>query len=288
MQPEQSLPRTFPVNAVVLLIVLAALVALYFPVLVKMAQDWKTDDNYSHGFFIPLISGYMIYAMRAELQQIRLRPKNWGLLLFVAGLGQLYIARVGSEFFLQRTSIILVLLGMVLFLLGTAIARRLLLPIAYLIFMVPLPAIIWNKIAFPMQLFSSAITENVIQAIGIPVFREGNVLHLAQTTLEVVDACSGLRSLTTMFALSVALAWFSGYPVWKKWTLFFAAAPIAIFANIVRLTLTAGLASVYGEKVAQGFLHDFSGLFTFLFGLALLLLVSKALQGKTGASSSLM
>ncbi len=286
MQQGYTLPKTFPVNSAALLIMFAALVALYFPVLTYMVHDWKTNDNYSHGFFIPLISGYMIYAMRAELEQIRLRPVNWGLLLFVAGLGQLYIARVGSEYFLQRTSIILVLLGMALFLLGTAVTRRLLLPIAYLLFMVPLPAIIWNKIAFPMQLFSSAITEIVIQAIGIPVFREGNVLHLAQTTLEVVDACSGLRSLTTMFALSVALAWFSGHPVWKKWMLFFAAAPIAIFANIVRLTLTAGLASVYGEKVAQGFLHDFSGLFTFIFGLALLLLVSKLLQGEAGADSS--
>ena len=278
MQQKYALPNSSPANAVGLLLVLASLVALYLPVLTYMAHDWKTNDNYSHGFFIPLIAGYMIYTMRTELQQIRLRPANWGLLLFVAGLGQLYIARIGSEYFLQRTSIILVLLGMALFLAGTAMARRLLLPIAYLLFMVPLPAIIWNKIAFPMQLFSSAITEIVIQAIGIPVFREGNVLHLAQTTLEVVDACSGLRSLTTMFALSVALAWFSGHPVWKKWVLFFAAAPIAIFANIVRLTLTAGLASVYGAKVAQGFLHDFSGLFTFIFGLSLLLLVSKILQ----------
>ena len=131
-----------------------------------------------------------------------------------------------------------------------------------------------------MQLYSSAITEKVIQRVGIPVFREGNVLHLAQTTLEVVDACSGLRSLTTMFALSAALAWFSGYETWKKWVLFLAAAPIAIFANIIRLTGTAGLASFYGEKVAQGFLHEFSGLFTFVFGLMLLVLTNRFLQGK--------
>ncbi len=280
MMSEKSLPQTLPLNATFLLVLLVALVALYFPVLTSMAQDWRSNDNYSHGFFIPLISAYMVYTMRPELERTKLQPANWGLLLFAAGLGQLYIARVGSEYFLQRTSIILVLLGAVLFLLGTAMARRLLLPLAYLLFMVPLPAIIWNKIAFPMQLFSSAITEIVIRAIGIPVFREGNVLHLAQTTLEVVDACSGLRSLTTMFALSVALAWFSGHPTGKKWAIFLSAAPIAIFANIVRLTLTAGLASIYGEKVAQGFLHDFSGLFTFLFGLFLLVLTSKFLQAK--------
>jgi exosortase len=214
------------------------------------------------------------------LRNISLRPANWGLFLLLAGVGQLYIARVGSEYFLQRTSLILVLLGMVVFLLGKAMTRKLLLPIAYLLFMVPLPAIIWNKIAFPMQLFSSAVTEVVVRLIGIPIFREGNVLHLAQTTLEVVDACSGLRSLTTMFALSAALAWFSDSTAWKKWVLFLAAAPIAIFANIVRLTGTAGLASVYGEKVAQGFLHEFSGLFTFVVGLMLLILINKFLQGK--------
>jgi len=280
MQPSLASPRLFPVNLACLLVLLAALLGLYYPVLVAMAHDWSTNDNYSHGFFIPLISGYMVFAMKDELRNISLRPANWGLFLLLAGVGQLYIARVGSEYFLQRTSLILVLLGMVIFLLGKAMTRKLLLPIAYLLFMVPLPAIIWNKIAFPMQLFSSAVTEVVVRLIGIPIFREGNVLHLAQTTLEVVDACSGLRSLTTMFALSAALAWFSDSTAWKKWVLFLAAAPIAIFANIVRLTGTAGLASVYGEKVAQGFLHEFSGLFTFVVGLMLLVFTNKLLQGK--------
>ena len=280
MEPTMFTARLRSGNLAVALVLLAALVGLYYPVLTSLVHDWSTNDNYSHGFFIPLISGYMVYALREELGRIAVRPANWGFLMLLAGLGQLYVARVGSEYFLQRTSLILVLLGMVLFLWGRELTKKLLLPIGYLLFMVPLPAIIWNKIAFPMQLFSSAVTERVIQAVGLPVFREGNVLHLAQTTLEVVDACSGLRSLTTMFALAAALAWFSDFATWKKWLLFFAAAPVAIFANIVRLTATAGLASVYGEKVAQGFLHDFSGLFTFVFGLSLLILTSKILQPK--------
>lgn len=280
MEPTMFTARLRSGNLAVALVLLAALVGLYYPVLTSLVHDWSTNDNYSHGFFIPLISGYMVYALREELGRIAVRPANWGFIVLLAGLGQLYVARVGSEYFLQRTSLILVLLGMVLFLWGKELTRKLLLPIGYLLFMVPIPTIIWNKIAFPMQLFSSAVTERVIQAIGLPVFREGNVLHLAQTTLEVVDACSGLRSLTTMFALAAALAWFSDFATWKKWLLFFAAAPVAIFANIVRLTATAGLASVYGAKVAQGFLHDFSGLFTFVFGLALLVLTSKILQEK--------
>ncbi len=277
-----AISSLFRANSTVLLLflVVAALAGLYFPVLTSLANDWSTNDNYSHGFFIPLISGYMVYSMKEELSQLSILPTNWGLPFLVAGLGQLYIARVGSEYFLQRTSLILVLLGITLFLLGKAITKKVLLPIAYLLFMVPLPAIIWNKIAFPMQLFSSAITEEVVRMIGIPIFREGNVLHLAQTTLEVVDACSGLRSLTTMFALAAALAWFTDFVQWKKWVLFFLAAPVAMFANIVRLTATAGLASIYGGKVAQGFLHDFSGIFTFVLGLSLLMLSNKFLLRK--------
>lgn len=267
-------------NRILVALIAAALVGLYYPVIALMAQDWSKNDNYSHGFFIPLISGYMVYMLREELKRIDLQPVNWGGLVLLLGLAQLYIAKVGSEYFLQRSSLLLVLLGIALFVAGTSVTRKLLVPIVYLFFMIPWPAIVWNKVAFPMQLFSSAVTEIVIQFIGIPVFREGNVLHLAQTTLEVVDACSGLRSLTTMFALSAAFAWFSDLSTRNKWLLFFAAAPIAVFANILRLTGTAGLASVYGGKVAQGFLHDFSGLFVFVIGLLLLVLSNKLLRYK--------
>ncbi len=250
--------------------ILLGLMWLYFDVLISLVDDWTSNDNYSHGFFIPLISGYMVYSFRDELQKLDVRPANWGILLLILGLGQFLMATTGSEFFLQRTSIIPVLIGLVLFLLGLSFTRKVFLPIAYLIFMIPLPAIIWNKIAFPMQLLSSALTERVVKIVGIPVYREGNILHLAQTTLEVVDACSGLRSLTTMFALSAALAWFANYSTVKKWFLFFMAAPIAIVANIIRLTGTAILASHYGGDVAQGFLHEFSGMVTFFIGLGFL------------------
>ncbi len=262
------------INYSSLFIIFLSFVGLYYPILVELVKDWKINDNYSHGFFIPLISGYMVYTNRAELKKLPFEPAGWGMMFLLVGLFQLYISTVGSEFFLQRTSIIPVLLGISLFLLGNRITWKLLLPICYLIFMVPLPVIVWNKIAFPLQLFSSAITENVVYLLGIPIYREGNVLHLAKTSLEVIDACSGLRSLNTMFALSIALAWFSAFARWKKWALFFLSAPIAVFANTIRLTLTAVLATFYGEKVAQGFLHEFSGLFTFIFGL-LLLIASK-------------
>jgi len=250
--------------------VLLAIFVLYFPFLQRLFADWGTDDNYSHGYFIPAITAYMIYVLRKDLARIPLNPTITGIFLICFGLMILIIAKIGSEFFLQRFSLIVVLLGVVNFLCGPAYLRKLALPILYLLFMIPLPAIIWNKIAFPMQLFGSYLTAEVISFIGIPVFREGNVLHLAETTLEVVAACSGLRSLVTMFALGGALTFFSSLSTIKKWVLFFAAAPIAIFANIVRLTGTAILASKYGGDVAQGFLHDFSGLVVFVLGFTML------------------
>ena len=255
-------------------IVLLALIFLYLPFLKTLVTDWGTNDDYSHGYFIPFLTLYFIYCMRDELKKIAIKPCNIGLLMILAGLGQLIVGKIGSEFFLQRTSLIVTLLGITLFLLGWQYFKMLFLPLAYLIFMIPLPAIIWNKIAFPMQLFSSYLTEQVVSSLGIPIYREGNVMHLAQTTLEVVAACSGLRSLVTMFALSGALALLSTLSAKKKIILFFAAAPIAIFANIVRLTATALMATEIGAAAAQGFLHEFSGIVVFVLGMALLIAVS--------------
>lgn len=261
-----------------LIIILSALTILYFPILQSLFQDWGTNDNYSHGYFIPLLSIYVIYTFKDELKTLSVTPNSAGLLLLIAGLAQLIIGQTGSEFFLQRSSLIPVLMGIVLFCLGTNFFKKLLIPISYLIFMIPLPAIIWNKIAFPMQLFGSFLTEKVVALMGIPIFREGNVLHLSNTTLEVVDACSGLRSLTTLFALSAVFAILSSHSTTNKWIIFLAAAPIAIFANIVRLSATALLASRYGGEIAQGFLHDFSGLVVFAVGIFLLITLSRSLK----------
>ncbi len=261
-----------------LAILLGGTIALYFPFIQKMVQDWGENANYSHGYLIPFISAYMIWALRGQLAEIEQKPSYWGLLLIVIGLVQLFIAKVGSELFLQRTSLIILLFGISIFFFGGRFTRFIWLPLAYLIFMVPLPAIVWNRIAFPMQIFSSTITEDVVRLLGMPILREGNVLHLPQTTLEVVDACSGLRSLTTMLALSAAFTFIANQVTWKKWVLFLSAFPIAILVNIIRLTATAVLASWYGGEVAQGFLHDFSGMLVFAAGIALLIMTQTALS----------
>ncbi|RPJ15979.1 MAG: exosortase/archaeosortase family protein, partial [Deltaproteobacteria bacterium] len=156
---------------------LLAFLALYYPFIQTLVRDWDTNDNYSQGYFIPFVSAFMIWWMRDELAAIELKPSTWGIALIVLGLLQLFIAKVGSEYFLQRTSMIVVLFGISFFLFGRRWTRAIWLPLVYLIFMIPLPAIVWNRIAFPMQLFASALTEDVVQLLGIPILREGNVLH---------------------------------------------------------------------------------------------------------------
>lgn len=251
-------------------VVLLLLLALYMPILARMTDDWMENDNYSHGFLVPLISAYLIYSLRDRIRSADIRPSNAGLLLIIVGLLQLLLANVASEYFMQRTSLIVVLFGLSMFLLGKQLTKVISVPLLYLLFMIPLPAIIWNKIAFPLQIFASNLAAVTIQTIGIPVYREGNVLHLVETSLEVVDACSGLRSLVSMLALGAAFAFLLRQPLWKKWVLFLSAFPIAIALNIVRLTVTAVLASHYGSAAAQGFLHDTSGLLVFVLGIALL------------------
>ncbi len=246
-------------------------VLLYYPVFVKLIQSWEANADYSHGYFIPFMAGFMVWTMRKQLQQIDWRPNNWGLLIVMLGIMQLIIAWVGSEYFLQGTSMILVLIGIILFMLGTEAAKKLLVPIVYLIFMIPLPAILWNQAAFPLSLFASKVSTNLIQGIGIPILREGNILTLPNITLQVAEACSGLRSLITMLALSALLAFLSPLKKNKKWVLFLSAVPVALACNIMRLTGTAVLARFFGAPAAKGFIHDLSGWVVFVLGLGMLM-----------------
>jgi exosortase len=208
--------------------------------------------------------------MKGKLSKHEIKSNPWGILLIFAGVMMHIVGNIGAELFTMRVSMVLTLWALSFYVFGTRISMQILFPMIYLLLMIPIPAIVWNEIAFPLKLFASKLTTDVVQFIGIPIYREGNILHLTTTTLEVVNACSGLRSLTSLIALSGALAYFVPVSRLSKWILFFMAVPIAIFVNLVRLTITAIMAQYIGEKAAKGFLHDSSGLL--IFGLALVLL----------------
>jgi len=264
------------------LIVIASFLALYHHVLLKLIHDWEADANYSHGFLVPLVSVYLIWLKLRENRDLPVKPHNSGLILLFCSTLFYIVAFTGAELFTMRFSMILVILSAIVYMAGWSWFKALLIPVLYLVFMIPLPAIIWNKIAFPLKLLATGIAVNVIQAIGITVYGEGNIIHLPNTTLEVVDACSGLRSLTSLLALSAAFSLVIDLSRLKKLVLFLSAVPIAIAANIFRLTLTAVLAKKYGPQVAEGFLHELSGILVFIIALVLLYLLSKLMSFGTG------
>jgi exosortase len=257
------------------LIVLAGVVWVYGGVLSSLVAQWASDDDYSHGFFVLPLAAFFVWERRAALAGATPGPSVAGLVLIASSL-TVYLAGVlGAELFLTRVSLIGVIAGVVLFLWGWRHLRLLMLPIAFLLLMIPLPKIIFNQVAFPLQLLASRAGEAVIAATGVPVLREGNVLQLPNTTLEVVEACSGIRSLVSLLMLAIVLAYFTEKRTWARVVITLAAVPIAILANAARVAGT-GLASHWiSPAAAEGFFHTFSGWLIFVVAFAGLLGVQR-------------
>ncbi|MBU1340620.1 MAG: exosortase/archaeosortase family protein [Proteobacteria bacterium] len=242
---------------------------LYYKAIAKLISDWSIDPNFSHGFLIPFVALYMVWYKKNEISQIPHESSKTGIIIIILGMLIHIAGNVGSELFLMRFSMIITLSGIIMYYYGVKMFRELMVPVAYLIMMIPIPSIIWNKIAFPLQLFSANLSSHTISLLNIPVFREGNILHLANTSLEVIDACSGIRSLTSLLALTGVFAFLAPLGLFKKWILFFSAIPIAVAVNVIRLTITGAMAAWISPETAHGFLHDMSGLI--IFGAALIL-----------------
>ncbi|WP_026840909.1 exosortase A [Citrifermentans bremense] len=267
------------------LLALLILAAVYWSVVPEMVQQWYEDENYSHGFVVPLIAGYFAYERRKDLASVLAEPWWPGLLLVAAGLMQLVVGWLGTEFFTMRSSLVVTLCGMTLFLLGKRLFRLMLLPLAYLLFMVPLPYIIYDMVAFPLKLFVTRVSIATLKLMGVVVMREGNIIMLPFTTLEVADACSGIRSLISLLALAVAYAFFLEMGPLRRGVLILAAIPIAISANAFRVIGTGVLAQYWGAKAAEGFFHEFAGLAVFVVAIALMIGLGSLLsRGKGGAA----
>ena len=252
-------------------ILLGLITTLYYEIFAGLLYDWDNDPNYSHGFIVPFMSAFFVYERWTRLREMPIQPSALGIPILTLGMAMLVIGSVGAELFAQRMSFLVVITGLTMLILGKRILFTLSLPIVFLLFMIPLPAIVVNAIAFPLQIFAAQSASFCLFNLGIPVLREGNLIFLAGTTLEVAEACSGLRSLVALLALGTVYGYFSQRQLWKRWALVLLSIPIAIVANALRVTGTGILANYWGTEAAEGFYHTFEGWLVFVVAFILLL-----------------
>lgn len=268
---QRTFIEVFRVQKVQLILIALLLAFMYYPIYTLMVGEWYNDQNYSHGFIVPLISGYFLYQRLGDLKNARIQGVNAGVFVIIFGIVMLILGYVGTEYFTMRISSIVILTGIVIFLFGMEVFRIASLPLFFLVFMVPLPYIVYNAIAFPLKLFVAKYSVFFLKAVGIIVWREGNIIMFPNIELEVADACSGMRSLLSLLSLGVAFAFFTQDRNLKRLIVILSTIPVAIFANGVRVIATGILAQYWGAKAAEGFFHEFAGLA--VFGLAIFLLI---------------
>mgnify|MGYP001026416328 CR=1 FL=1 len=254
------------------------LLAAYAPVLDRLIRQWLSDPDMGHGLFVPVVAAYIAWSRRERLRAAPSTTNWWGLPLVLYGSLQMLIGTLGAELFLTRTAFLITLVGAILLLCGWPVLRILAFPLFLLAFMIPLPRVIFNQIAFPLQLLASRLAEVSLAFLGIPVLREGNILELASQRLNVVEACSGIRSLLSLSFLALVYAYFFDAKPWMRAVLLGASVPIAILANAGRVTIT-GIISEYDTALAQGFFHSVEGWIVFLVSLAALAVTHLLVNG---------
>jgi exosortase len=255
----------------------ALLIGCYAPILYRMGVQWATDENMGHGFFVPILAGYIAWQRRDILAAIPLRPNGWGLVLVVWAAFQALAATLGAELFTARLSFVIALVGVILYLGGTRWLKALGFPLALLLFMIPIPAIIYAALTLRLQGLASQLGEVMISMMGIPVLRAGNTLQLPSQTLDIAEACSGIRSLLSLGFLSLVYAYFTDKRVWMRWALLAATVPIAIGANGIRVAVT-GLLSEVNTKLAQGAYHEGEGYIVFIVALVALIITHRVIS----------
>ena len=263
----------------------ALFLGLYGEILRQWTIDLWNDPNYSHGLLIPFVSLYFLWKRLPNLK--KLRPEGYfpGIIVVILALFLYVLAYVGAEYFTKRFTFVLLVYGTILFIEGRARARLLFFPIAIILFAVPLPYIVYDAAAFPLKLVASQISVFLFSLLGVPVFREGNIITLTHTTMEVVDACSGIRSLMTLLTLAFFLACFQHTSLWRRAVVLLCAVPVAVVANAVRVTVT-GVLTKLDPAWGEGLRHDVSGWLVFVASFMALIGISWLLQQKTGQNNN--
>lgn len=247
-----------------------ALVLLYGSVLLRLFDDWLHDPNYSHGLLVPPVAAWMVWRRRAELRGLERRPSYAGAAVVATSLGVLLVGQAALEFFLTRVSLIGVLAGAIVQLAGWRHLRLCAFPLVLLALAIPVPALVYNQVAFPLQLLASRFGVATLDALSIPAVREGNVIMLERATLEVAEACSGVRSLISLGTLALVYGDLSRHALAARGVLLVAVLPVVIIANGLRVAGAGVMAHAYGAATTAGFLHTFSG--WIFFGVAVTML----------------
>jgi exosortase len=255
-----------------------ALVWLYAPVLSHLIGQWVHDPNYSHGFFVPAFSLYVLWQERDRLRNLPLRPSWSGMAILVLGVVVLAAGVLGAELFLSRVSLLISIAGLVVLMYGWNHLRAAVFPWLFLLLMIPIPNIIFNQITFPLQLLASKVAAVTLPLLGVPVLREGNVIQLPVMALEVAEACSGIRSLMSLTTLAIIYGYLLETRLSTRVLLAVASVPIAVIANSLRIVGTGLLVQYWDPEKAEGFFHAFSGWLIFVVSLSLLFLLHRTLQ----------
>ena len=258
-------------------VLLLLIVAMYFRIAAKLVLDWYEIPDFSHGFLVPFFSAFLVWDRRKALQATPIRQSWAGVPLIVLALLILFVGVYGAELFSSRLSFLLLLAGLIWTFLGSRMLRELRFPLLVLLLAIPLPAILFNRITFPLQLLASRVASDILPMLGVPVLRDGNVIELPVMKLEVAEACSGIRSLMSLFTLSVFYGYFTERTTARRWVLALASLPIAVAANVARIVGTGLCVQYWDPSKAIGFFHEFSGWVMFLVSLGCLYLVHRAI-----------
>lgn len=243
---------------------------LYAPILFHLVRQWVDDPNYSHGFLVPAFAIFVLIRERSRLAALDSQPSGWGFFILASGLAMLTAGVLGAELFLSRASLLVVTAGLIVFFAGWRCLRAVLFPWAFLFLMIPIPAILLSRITFPLQILASKIAGTLLPVLGVPVFREGNIINLPAMPLEVAEACSGIRSLLSLVTLTIIYGFLTEKRPRTRVALALAAIPIAVGANSIRIVVTGMLAEYWNTSKAQGFFHSFSGWVIFLVSIGIL------------------
>ena len=276
VQTETSMPRASASNLAAgfpywQIGVLGALsLWLYWATITHLVAQWWGDPNFSHGFFVPLFSGFVLWHERDRLLRLKPAPSWSGLAIISFALVLLVVGQLGAELFLARSSLLLLLAGVVVLFFGWNFLRAALFPWAFLLLMIPIPAIVFNQITFPLQILASKVAAATLPFFGVPILREGNVINLPAMALEVAEACSGIRSLMSLVTLAIIYGYLAERRLWVRWVLALASVPIAVLANSVRIIGTGLLVQYWDADKAEGYFHASWGWIIFVFSLLML------------------